>query len=92
MKNKGVSRIRNRIMLILLMTFFVLFLLGYMIKSTFLMCLAIPFFVIACILLITTNRCPNCGKSFRGVYWSKNAGFCRKCGKKIYFDDEISEE
>ena len=84
---KGVSRVKNRLIVGLIIVFLILFLFGFMTKSSVLM---YPF-VIASILLITTNRCPNCGASFRGVYWSKEAGFCSKCGKKIYFDDEIEE-
>lgn len=88
---KGVSRVKNRLIVGLIIVFLILFLFGFMTKSSVLMCFSYAPFVIASVLLITTNRCPNCGASFRGVYWSKEAGFCSKCGKKIYFDDEIEE-
>lgn len=39
-------------------------------------------------LSLHTNRCPYCGEGFKGFYWSKpNAGYCRKCGKFMVFDD-----
>ena len=88
---KGVSRVKNRLIVGLIIVFLILFLFGFMTKSSVLMYFSCAPFVIASVLLITTNRCPNCGASFRGVYWSKEAGFCSKCGKKIYFDDEIEE-
>lgn len=91
MKKRGVSRVRNRLVIGLIIVFLILFLSGAMIQSSLLMSVSLAPFVIASILLITTNRCPNCGEGFRGVYWSKEAGFCSKCGKKIYFDDEIKE-
>lgn len=91
-KNKAVSRIRNKIVFILFMVFLILFLFGYMMKSNLLFCLAISIFIAACILLMITNRCPNCGEYFRGIYWSKSAGYCRKCGEKICFDDEVNKK
>lgn len=91
MKKRAVSRVRNRLVFCLIIVFLILFLFGFMMRSSVLMSISLAPFVIASILLITTNRCPNCGEGFRGVYWSKEAGFCRKCGEKIYFDDEIKE-
>lgn len=44
--------------------------------------------IAAAIMLLVVNCCPYCGESFRGLYWSQSAGFCRKCGKRIEFDDE----
>lgn len=91
MKKRGVSRVRNRLAIGMIIAFLVFYLYGSMMKSSVLMCISIAPFVIGFVLLITTNRCPHCGEYFRGAYWSKDAGFCCKCGKKIYFDDEIEE-
>ena len=34
-------------------------------------------------------KCPHCGTHFRGLDPSKpNAGYCRKCGKLMEFDEE----
>lgn len=51
-----------------------------------LICLGLSF---ACAALMSrANRCPYCGAEFRGCYWSKpDAGYCRKCGKLMEYDD-----
>ena len=37
-------------------------------------------------------KCPHCGAHFRGLNASKpNAGYCRKCGKLMEFDEESEE-
>lgn len=34
-------------------------------------------------------KCPHCGTHFRGIDGTKpNAGYCRKCGKLMEFDEE----
>lgn len=91
MNNKGVSRKRNRLCMILLWAVIILLLIGYFIKSPAMMYCSIGILILASVLMLTTNRCPNCGEHFRGIFWSKEAGFCSKCGKKIYFDDEVKE-
>ena len=91
MKNKGVSRKRNRLCMVLIWVFLIVLLIGYFIKSPALMYCSIGVWLFTVGLLITTNRCPNCGEVFRGIYWSKEAGFCRKCGERIYFDDEVEK-
>ena len=36
--------------------------------------------------------CPHCGEHFRGLNVSKpDAGYCRKCGKLMEFDEESEE-
>lgn len=89
MKHKGISRLKNRIASILYALCLALCFFGVMFQSKLLIASIIPTSIIATLLLITTNRCPNCNEYFRGAYWSKSAGFCRKCGEKLYFDDEI---
>ncbi|HJA36634.1 MAG TPA: hypothetical protein H9666_09095 [Firmicutes bacterium] len=91
MKHKGISRLKNRIASILYALCLALCFFGVMFQSKLLIASIIPTSIIATLLLITTNRCPNCNEYFRGAYWSKSAGFCRKCGEKLYFDDEIDK-
>ena len=68
-----------------------LFLASVVTKATNLMNLSVLLFLPIMALLIATNRCPHCGKYFRGVYWAKEAGTCQKCGMRLYFDDEMGE-
>jgi len=85
---KYVSRTKNRVALVLLYSFLFLFLAGYILSNQVIMLIAVPLFIASIILMFSTNRCPHCGEFFRGLYWSKsNAGYCRKCGKIIEFDD-----
>ena len=85
---KFVSRAKNRLVLILLLSFVFLLLIGYILPNGIIMLLSLPLFIASVILMFSTNRCPHCGEFFRGLYWSKsNAGHCRKCGKIIEFDD-----
>lgn len=82
------SRNKNRIALILLYSFAVLMIIGFLCSSTILMLAALVLFVPFTIIYFSINRCPHCGEFFRGLYWSKpNAGHCVKCGKMIVFDD-----
>ena len=85
---KYVSRRKNRIALILLFSFTFLLLVGYLLSNRVIMLISLSFFISCIILMFSTNRCPHCGEFFRGLYWTKpNAGYCRKCGKLIEFDD-----
>ena len=92
MKKSGISRTKNRLAIILLCAFVVSFILGCLIREVALIYIAAACFIADFILMITTNRCLYCGEYFRGLYWSKEAGFCRKCGKQIRFDDEADQE
>ena len=63
------------------------------------LCVALPKTAPACIAALVftfyaalkhdeVTKCPHCGTSFRGVYLSApNAGYCRKCGKLMEFDE-----
>ena len=81
MKHKGISRLKNRIASILYALCLALCFFGVMFQSKLLIASIIPTSIIATLLLITTNRCPNCNEYFRGAYWSKSAGFCRNAVK-----------
>ena len=88
MKNKYVSRTKNRIAAILMAGFTVFLLFGYISQLGVLMLFSILLLIASIIIMLSANRCPYCGEYFRGLYWSKaNAGYCRKCGKIIEFDD-----
>ena len=53
--------------------------------------LTIACIVIGTVLLLITNRCPRCKAPFRGGSWDKpNAGYCRKCGKLMEYDDTVA--
>lgn len=91
MKKSGVSRVRNKMVLVLVIANAMLFLASVVTKATNLMNLSVLLFLPIMALLIATNRCPHCGKYFRGVYWAKEAGTCQKCGMRLYFDDEVGE-
>ena len=85
---KFVSRAKNRISLVLLYSFLFLMLVGYLLSNRVIMLISVPLLIAGVILMFSANRCPYCGKYFRGLYWSKpNAGHCVKCGKVIEFDD-----
>lgn len=89
MKKTAVSRTRNKIVLVTFIVTAVLFLLSAILQKTALLELSILLFLAIAVLLLCTNRCPQCGRYFRGVYWSKMAGSCEKCGARIFFDDEL---
>ena len=85
---KYVSRTKNRMALVLLYSFLAIILVGYFLSNRVIMLISIPLFIAGVILMFSANRCPYCGKFFRGLYWTKpNAGHCVKCGKIIEFDD-----
>jgi len=85
---KYISRTKNRTAFVLMAAFMVLVLLGYLLQNGVLMSISLPLLIAATVLMLSANRCPYCGEVFRGLYWSKpNAGYCRKCGKMLEFDD-----
>ena len=85
---KHISRAKNRLALVLLYSFLVILLIGYILSNRVIMLISVPLFIASVILMFSTNRCPYCGEYFRGLYWSKpTAGHCVKCGKVIVFDD-----
>ncbi len=88
MQEKHVSRKKHKTGFILVFIFPILVLVSNAIKSGLLLLFSLLILLIAGILMFRTNRCPYCGEFFRGCYWEKaNAGFCRRCGKLIEFDD-----
>ena len=85
---KRVSRAKNRLAIILLLSFVSFFFVGLGLRSKVLTYVSFLPFIACVILMLSTNQCPHCGEYFRGLYWSKsNAGYCRKCGELIEFDD-----
>lgn len=66
MKKSGVSRVRNKMVLVLVIANAMLFLTSVVTKATNLMNLSVLLFLPIMALLIATNRCPHCGKYFRG--------------------------
>lgn len=90
---KYVSRKRTRIAIILLVLFTISAFFICITRSSIMFLISMIFFVPAAVLMIRTNRCPYCGEEFRGLYWDKsNAGYCRKCGQLIEFDDRDKED
>ena len=82
-----VSRTKNKVLILLMVIFVALLLIGSLLKLGGLMYLSIAL-LISILILLLSNRCPYCNEPFRGVYWSKSdAGYCKKCGKLIEFDD-----
>ena len=85
---KYISRTKTRLSMILMCAFLAFELMGYISSREALMIIALFFFIAGFSLMLSSNRCPYCGDYFKGLYWSKpNAGYCRKCGKLIEFDD-----
>jgi hypothetical protein len=85
---KYVSRVKNKIAVVLLYAFLFLMIVGYIASNLVIMILSVLLLIAGVILMFSANRCPHCGEYFRGLYWSKpNAGHCVKCGKVIEFDD-----
>ena len=85
---KHISRAKNRLALVLLYSFLVVLLIGYILSNRVIMLISVPLFIASVILMFSTNRCRYCGEHFRVLYWSKpTAGHCVKCGKVIVFDD-----
>ena len=64
MKKSGVSRVRNKMVLVLVIANAMLFLTSVVTKATNLMNLSVLLFLPIMALLIATNRCPHCGKYF----------------------------
>ncbi len=88
-KGNAVSRKRNRLAVVLLAGFVVLVFGGAFLEISAIMAAGLICAVCGFILMFTTNRCPYCRKYFSGLYWSESAGYCSKCGGKIFFDDEV---
>lgn len=87
---KGISRRKSRMAIISMILFVAFLSLGYITFNGYLMIGSLLFLVIWLILFLTTNRCPYCGEHFRGFRWSEpSAGYCRKCGKLMEYDDAI---
>ena len=87
-KGRAVSRLNNRIAAVLLAAFVGLIFLGAFLSISLLMALGLVCAVFGAVLMFATNRCPYCRTYFKGLYWSEDAGYCRKCGGRIFFDDE----
>lgn len=86
----GINRKRSRIAIISMALFVVFIIFGRISWNAYLMIASILFLIVWLILFLTTNRCPYCGEHFRGFHWSKpSAGYCRKCGKLMEYDDNI---
>lgn len=89
---KYVSRRKNKAAIVLLWSFLLIFILGYLTSTQVIMLIAVPLFIVAVILMFTANRCPHCGAAFLGLYWSEpDAGYCNACGNLIEFDDSEEE-
>ena len=86
----GINRTRSRIAIISMVLFIVFLIIGSISFNDYLMTASILFLIVWLILFLSTNRCPHCDEHFRGMYWSKSsAGYCRKCGKLMEYDDSI---
>lgn len=86
----GVNRKRSRMAIISMVLFVVFLILGRISWNSFFIITSMLFLIVWLILFLTTNRCPYCGQHFEGIYWSKpSAGYCRKCGNLIEYDDSI---
>ena len=96
MKKSGVSRVRNKMVLVLVIANAMLFLASVVTKATNLMNLSVLLFLPIMALLIATNRCPHCGNA--GLYSAPqtpeeqrrpDTGImleCRGCGSTFYTD------
>lgn len=85
---KYISRTRSRLTFILIIISVIFAVIGAISENKILIFVAAVLYIADLVLMIVTNQCPYCGEFFRGIYWSKpDAGYCRKCGKLIEFDD-----
>ena len=90
---KRVSRRKNRVALLLLVAFAFVVVTGYLCASGPVMLASLPLLLAGAAVMLTVNRCPNCGEHFRGLYWAReNAGYCSRCGELIEFDGEDRED
>ncbi len=81
------SRIKTRVSLLLTLTGAAGVIVGAIYSKALLSIIGLVLLMVGSIMLLLTNRCPYCGDIFRGLSWSKpDAGYCRKCGKKIEYD------
>lgn len=85
---KYVSRKGNRAAIVLMVSCAVFFFLGKLTNKKTPFLVSIALILAVGVIMLRINRCPYCGEGFRGLYWEKRtAGYCRKCGKLIEFDD-----
>lgn len=84
---KRLSRTAARVDALLYLLGVALILLGAFVQQAVLWGIGIVLLVGAFILQIIANRCPHCGAYFRGLFlFAPDAGYCKKCGKKLEFD------
>lgn len=84
---KKISRKKTRISLTFILVGMIFIILGSLSTSMRLYTIGVVSIVVGIIIFFTVNKCPYCGKYFRGMYWSKkDAGYCKKCGKKLEYD------
>lgn len=89
---KYISRTKNRLALIFLISFVLLLLAGCILSNGIIMLISLALLIAGFLRMLSANRCPYCAEFFRGLYWSRlNAGHCRKCGEIITFDDNKHE-
>lgn len=81
------SRIKTRVSLLLTLTGAAGVIVGAIYYKALLSIIGLLLLMVGSIMLLLTNRCPDCGFSIRELFWSKpHAGYCRNCGKKIEYD------
>lgn len=89
---KYVSRAGSRAALVLFVACIALVLLGKAANDNLFLFLSLVLLIPAAAVMLRTNRCPYCGETFRGLHWSKpTAGYCKKCGKLMEFDDSARD-
>ena len=81
MKKSGVSRVRNKMVLVLVIANAMLFLASVVTKATNLMNLSVLLFLPIMALLIATNRCPHCGK--RIMFGVLKITVCPSCRRSL---------
>ena len=65
---------------------------GLMSRKWYITLIAFVFVFYGAIKLDKVSVCPHCGAYFRGLNpMEPNAGHCRKCGKLMEFDEELTE-
>jgi len=85
---RRISRWQNRVSLIFVLAFGAFFIMGRIFKDERFMIVALIMFIVGFCFMVSSNRCPNCGRFFMGHYWSEpDAGPCKRCGELLEFDD-----
>ena len=65
---------------------------GLMSRKWYITLIAFVFVVYGAVRVDKVSVCPHCGAYFRGLNPTEsNAGYCRKCGKLMEFDEEHTE-